>query len=204
MLLFNDLAPTVAARVEGCPHALIIEAIRDAAIEFCTRTRFHTTGYQVVLDGTEEPSFNLDEQVLDILQASMPDKPNACVHITYLNDPAADDIDTGDYVLRFVDANNFDITPEPTLAAPLTIDMVIALAPGPTATGVHEDLWRRHHETLRHGALARLFAESKKAWTDAEAANRHLLQFERDVVQAAAYAGRNRTQPGRRLRVKLA
>jgi hypothetical protein len=204
MLNFDDLAPTVAARVEGCPHVMVVEALRDAAIDFCVRTRFHAVGHQVNLDGTQEPSFDLEQQVVDILQASIDGDDEACVHVVRLNDPIADDIPDGDYVLRFVDANNFEILPAPTLTAPITLNLLLVLAPGPDATGIHEDLWRRHREDLRSGALARLYAEPSKPWSSSGAADAHRALFERAVTKAAAYAGRNRTQPGRRLRVNPA
>lgn len=202
MLMFDDIIATVAARVEGCPHGMMVEALRDAAIEFCSKTRFHTAGHQLTLDGTQEPEFNLDEQVLDIMDASIEGDADARVCIVHLNDPLWDDPPDGDYLIRFVDANAFEITPEPTLSAPVTLNLLLALAPGPDAQGIHEDLWRRHKEDLRDGALGRLMAMPKKPWAEPQLASFYLGRFERAMTDAAAYAGRNRTQPGRRLRVK--
>jgi hypothetical protein len=200
---FDDISHHVAARVEGCPHGFVVEALRDTAIDFCVRTRFHTTGHQLVLDGAEDPGFDLEEQVIDIVDASV-EGSDACVHVMYLNDPLADDLGANEYALRFTDPNEFELLPAPTLAAPVTLNLLVCLAPGPDAAGIHDDLWRRHHETLKNGALARLFAESKKVWGDPAEATRRLALYENAVTKAAAEAGRNRTQPARRLRVKPA
>jgi hypothetical protein len=201
-ITFNEMAPTVAARVEGCPHGMIIEALRDASIEFCTKTRTHTIAQQLTLDGTEQPDFGLDEQVLDIIDASIGGKrENVC--ISYANDPSdEDELEAGKYRIRFVDANNFEILPAPTVLAPITIDLMVCVAPGPTANGVHIDLWRRHHKALRNGALASLLDESGKPWANETAAAKRLKSFEDAITKEAGYAGRNRTQPARRLRVK--
>lgn len=201
-LTFNDLAPTVAARVEGCPHGLTVEALRDAAIEFCVKTRTHTIGQQLVLDGTETPNFSLDEQVIDIIDASIGGKRDN-VRISYANDPSdEDELEAGKYRIRFVDANNFEIQPAPTLLAPVTIDLMVVVAPGPTAGGIHFDLWRRHHEALRSGALARLFMEPTKPWSNPQLGAHHDGKFREAITKEAFNAGRNRTQPARRLRVK--
>lgn len=203
-ITFNEIAPTVAARVEGCPHGMIVEALRDAAIEFCKRTRTHTIAQQVTLDGTEEPDFDLDEQVLDIIDASINGKrDNVC--ISYMNDASDEEtLMTGHYRIRFTDANNFEIQPEPTLAAPITVDMMVVVAPGPTAGGIHINLWRAHHETLRSGALARLFLEPTKPWSNPQLGAYHEGKFKDAITTEAFNAGRNRAQPARRLRVKPA
>ena len=201
-LTFAEIAPTVAARVEGCPQGLIIEALRDAAIEFCTETRFHAIGQQVTLDGTETPYFGLDEQVIDIIDASIGGKrDNVC--ITYLNDPSdEEELAEGKYRIRFVDPNNFDIEPTPTVLKPVTVDLLVIVAPGPTASGIHVDLWRRHHEALRSGALSRLFLEPTKPWSNEKLGAYHAGKFSAAMTKAAGEAGRNRTQPGRRLRTQ--
>lgn len=201
MPAFADIANTVAARVEGCPHGFIIEALRDTTIDFCVRTRIMTAGHVMTLDGTETPTIDFDRQVVDIIDAKVAEPGD--VLITYLNDPVADDdIETGCYVLRMAEPNAFDLLPAPTVLAPVTIELLLVIAPGPAASSVDDSVWLRHHEALRNGALARLFDESKKPWSDPAEGARRLGLYERAVTKTAAYEGRNRTQPGRRLRVK--
>lgn len=210
-MLYTDVLGPLLARAEGCPRALAVDALRNACIEFCAETRWLTTGSQVVLDGTQVPSFDLNVQVLDICEAKVGDDP---VLVTYLNDPAAEpdalaECGDYDYALRFADPNNPTLTPAtgvaaPSVAAPVTVDLVLCVAPGPESTEIQTDLWRRWSEALKHGALERLLAEPKKPWSDTQLAAYHGGKFRDAITKAASEAGRNRTQPGRRLRVKPA
>lgn len=210
MPTYIEVIDPILARVEGCPRAVVIEALREACMEFCTRTRVLTTGTQVTLTGAEVPAFDLDTQVVDICEAKITDKD---LLVTFLNDPDAEAdtlADAGyDYALRFTDPNNAEITTadgqaEPSVAAPIVLDMLLVIAPGPTSTEIHTDLWRRYSEELKHGALARLYAELGQPWSNPAAATYRMGKFEMAVTAAAADAGRNRIQPARRLRVRPA
>lgn len=195
----------IHARVEGCPRGFVIEALRDAAIEFCKRTGFHTTWVRSVIDGTQVPRFDLVEQVFNIVDARNADETSDYpeVHVFGLNDhEEMEELADGEYAITFVDPNNIQVTPAPTPSAPLTLDLLLSIGPGPDATDLHEDLWRAHHETLRHGALARLYAEIGKPWANPDAANYRAGKFEAAISSTAAVLGRNRKQRARRLRVK--
>lgn len=213
-MLYTDVLGPLLARAEGCPRALAVDALRDTCIEFCKESRWLTTGSQVVLDGTQVPSFDLNVQVLDICEAKVGDDP---VFVTYLNNPDAepDALAEGgeyDYALRFADPNNPVLTPAtgvdaPSVAAPVTVDMVLCIAPGPESTEIPVDLWRRFSEGLKSGAIARLLTEPNKPWSGPSASQsvaRFAGKYARDLATATAEASRNRAQPGRRLRSKPA
>lgn len=207
-MLYTDVIDPILARVEGCPRALVVDAMRNSCMDFCTRTRFLTTGVSVTLTGAEVPTFDLDTQVVDILEAKITDKK---VLVTFLNDPDAEADTLGaagyDYAIRFTDPNNAEITAAdgqtaPSVATPITVEMLIAIAPGPTSTEIHTDLWRKYSEALKHGALYRLYAEPNKVWSNPSSVGYHKDEFEEAIKDASLEAGRNRIQPARRLRVR--
>jgi hypothetical protein len=192
------------ARCEGCPKGFAIEAMRDAAIEFCRETAIHTTWVQSVIDGTQVPRFDMVEQVFNIVDARnndpLADYPE--IRVLGINDhDEVDELQTGEYAIQFVDPNNITVTPAPTPEAPLTVNLLLSIGPGPDATDLHEDLWRAHHEALRHGALARLYAELGKPWANPDAAGYRRGMFEAAIRKTAALVGRNRKQRAQRLRV---
>jgi hypothetical protein len=200
---YVDVLGPVLARVEGCPIELATEAMRNSCMDFCVRTRWLTTGITLTLDGTQVPTFALDQQVVDILEAKIGDD---AVYVTYLNDPRVDEIEDGedpdyDYALRFTDASNAVLTPEPTVADPVNLEMLIVIAPGPTSTGLHEGLWRRWSEGLKFGALWRLYEEPGKPWANEKAALYCKGMYEQAIATAQAEASVNHTKPARRLRV---
>lgn len=206
-MLYTDtsaLGP-ILARAEGCPRALAVEALRNTCIHFCSESRWLTTGSQVVLDGTQVPSADLSVQVIDICEAKVVSPANKTILVTYLNDPDGDEdaLEANgeyDYSLRFADPNNPVLTPAPTVAAPVTLDLVLCIAPGPESTEIQVDLWRRFSEGLKAGAIARLLAEPNNPWTADPSMWAGI--YARALQTATAEASRNRAQPGRRLRSK--
>lgn len=210
MPAYTELLGPIVARAEGCPNVVALDALRNASIDFCIRSRWYATGTQVVLTGEEVPEFGLDTQVVDICDAKITDKD---VLVTYLNDPDAETdtlADAGyDYAIRFTDPNNAEITTaegetEPSVDDPITVDLLVILAPGPDSTEIPLELWRRWSEQLKSGALARLYAEPSMPWSNPQLAGYHHGKFEAAITDAAAEGGRNRIQPARQLRVKPA
>lgn len=203
---YTEALGPVLARVEGCPIDLATEALRNSCMDFCVRTRWLTTGITVTLDGTQSPTFDLDRQVVDILEARVDGEQ---VLVTYLNDPRADVIADGedpdyDYALRFTDPNNAELTPPATAAAPVNLEMLIVIAPGPTSTAIDVGLWRHWSEALKFGALWRLYEEPGKPWANEKAALYCKGMYEQAITKAASETGLNHTKPARRLRTRPA
>lgn len=198
-MLYLDMISALLVRAKGCPEFEAVDAMRNACIEFCTETYWLTTGNQVVVDGTEVPVTDLHTQVVDILDAKIDGED---VLVTHLNDPAIEQLDDGCYALQFTDPNNPQLTPPATTDAPVTIDLLLAIAPGPESTEITDLLWQRWSEALKHGALCRLLEVPGKPWSNADAANYHRANFAKAMTTAAAQAGRNRQNVARRLRVK--
>lgn len=199
-MLYTDAIGPLLARAEGCPRALAVDALRDTCIEFCEESRWLTTAWTLVLDGTQVPNLGMEAQVLDICEARIDGEP---VLVTHINDEAIEQLRPGEYAITFADPNNPVLTPAPSVASPVTVELLVCIAPGPESTEIHLDLWRRFKEGLQAGAIARLLTEPNKPWsTSGDAVSRFAGKYARALNDATAEAGRNRTQPGRRLRVK--
>lgn len=200
-MLYADMVQWVLSRAKGCPEDEAIDAMRNACIEFCEKTYFLTEGTTTVFDGTDAPDIDLDRQVIDILEARIQgeDEP---IPIYAMNDPDIDEMEEDDTALIFADPNHAEVIPTPTAEAPVTIEMLIAYAPGPTSNEVPDILWLRNSEALKNGALGRVLAVPGEAWSNDTKAAYHLGLFAAAITRVAGQTGRNRLTTSRRLRVK--
>lgn len=197
-MLFDDMVSGLLSKVEGCPRAEVSAAMRDSAAEFCQKTYCWTRWDQLqAAAGTGVVgALSMALLVVDILEAKT--AAGKEVAVLAANDPALQDVRDGDLVLTFDEPSIPTLQPAP--ASALQLRLFRALAPGPDATDLPDALWLKHSEALKDGCLMRLFA-SKGAWADGNLASYHGGRFERAMTAAAASYGKNRVQPGRRLRV---
>lgn len=196
---YLDMLKGVLTRVRGCPEGEAEDAMRNACMEFCTDTRVLMTGMTVTVDGTEVFTPQFQTQVLDIFEARIAGEQ---ILVTHANDPCVLELGPDEHAITFVDPSFCELTPPATTLAPVTLELLVATAPGPESTGVNDLLWLRHSEALKSGALARLFAMPGVAWSNPELAVYHEGKFREAIKKAASDNGRNRVQPGRRLRVR--
>lgn len=195
------MIPGVLVRAKGCPAIEAADAIRNACMEFCTETYCLTTGHVVVVSGTQPWPSQFETQVLDIVEARIGGKE---ILVTYANDPAVQELGPGEYALTFSDPSYAQLTPAPSADAPVTIELLLVIAPGPESTGVHDLLWLRHSEAIRDGALARVLATSDRLWSNPTLSAFHRDRFDKAMRKAKADHSQNRRKVARRLRAKPA
>lgn len=195
---YEDMLKGVLVRAKGCPEIEAIDAMRNACIEFAEKTYVLTTGSTVTVDGTEVPTYDMTRQVLDIMEARIDGKT---VLVTYMNDPAVDALCVGERAITFADPNNAVLQPPATVAAPVTIDLLLVIAPGPESEEVPDWLWLRYSSALQDGALAILLDDDGKPYGNPNKAARHRVAFDDAIRRAAANAGLNRRRKARVLRV---
>lgn len=200
-MTLDDAALTILPYVAGCPVELIARELRNAAQEFCTETKWLTTGVQVEFTGAGAAVYDMEQITVDLFEARIDGEE---IGVVRLNDPVVNDLADGQYVIQMTDADNLTLRPAATVDAPVTVDLLVAIAPGPEATLLHDDLWRRHHEALRDGALGRLYELPQRMWSNAQLAVYHLGKFATAKTKAKALTNRNRTTPALRLRVRPA
>jgi hypothetical protein len=198
-MLYLDMLKGVLGQAKGCPEDVAAEAMRDACMQFMTETRCFLDDDIVSTTGTVPAVAGMTEQVVDIVDASIDGAP---VLVTFINDPAIEDLRGDDYALTFTDPSG-DLTLTPTPTAAVNLRLLRVMAPGPESTGVADVIWLRHSEALKHGCLARLLATSKP-WGDGSAAVFHESKFRDAITKVTAEHGINRKQVARRLRVKPA
>lgn len=201
--LLNEVMP----HVPGCAVAIAVNAIRNATIEFCKRSKLMVTEQFPISSIAAEPRYSLDEygqRVVADVRAVWYDglplvaKTQAQLEVLYDNWT----VETGT-PLYYTQDNPSEIilVPSPDTALTDGITAHILFQPSRSAVTIEDWIVERHLEAIAHGALKRLFEIPKKPWSDAALVAYHHNKFESaigdaEVAQArSTMAGRLRTAP---------
>ena len=200
-MLYTDAIDPVLTRAEGCPLGFGVDALRNAAIEFCTKTQCMTTGAQVTATagGVQIPLDLTTMWIVSIIDARINGEP---VPVVAMNDPCIEEATSEYPVLLFAEPSGLFLLPEPTIGVP--IDLMLAVAPGFLSTEAPDLLWQRHSEAMLHGALSRLLAEPGKVWSNPQFAGYCRQMFDAEITKQAALYGRNRITNAQWLRSRPA
>jgi len=184
---FLSLATRLATSVPGCPQPVIVQYVRDAAIEVCERTlswRYMQPLTRVVPGVYEYPYNNptgsevhafltatinderLEPVTLEQLASMYPDWPSTDVNKR--SDPR---------LVCQIDPDNFVIAPIPDDSKTYNIKMIVALKPLRDATGMDKTVFDELEDTIMHGALQHLLVLPDKNWSDRELAAYHSKQY---------------------------
>jgi hypothetical protein len=194
---FTDMINQVMVSVPGCPEAEAVKAMRNTCIQWCEETYCLTGRNQVIFTGVGIEKTDLLTRVIDIIEARIGDE---MVKLCAMNDPALDELEDGEHALSWTDPNNVKLVPAATPAAPVMIEMLVAIGPGPEATEVPSILWLNSSEALEHGALYRLMEQPGRPWSNAPLAGYHQAKFLAAMKAKAASSASNRRVIATRLR----
>lgn len=195
---FLSLATRLATSVPGCPQPVLVQYIRDAAIEVCERTlawRYDqplitlSSGiaeypYEVPT-GTEvhafltatvnnEPMFPMTLEAIRSKYPSWPDMP-----AEQWSDPR--------YILQ-LDVDDFAVAPLPDASQPYAVRMIVALKPLRDASGMDKTVFDDLENVIMNGALQNLLVLPNKPWSDRELAVYHAKQYISKITERRARA----------------
>lgn len=195
---YQDMLRGVLSKARGCPEVEAIEQMRYACIEFCTKTRCLTNAAQITTAASRFQPVNLETfWPVDVVDARI---DGETVPVLAANDEAVADASAEDPVIVFADPSLMYVLPAPT--QPVTVELLLVVAPGQASVDVPDLLWQRHGEALTNGALGRLLAQEGTPWFKAASAQGYGLLFQQAITREAALSGKNRITRARRLRVK--
>jgi len=199
----TEMQRRVMARAKGCPLEEVVDALRDAAIEWCSETYCLTNGTQIISEpeSTDPVTLEMDDfVVLDIIGAQIDGKS---VPVVPADDERVADADAENPVIVYAgDVSGAIVVPTPE--APLAVDLLIAVTLGPAAEEVPDVVWQRHYRALTDGAIAVVREQPDRPWSNLDDAALHRAKFVDAITAAAAFYGKNRITQAQRLRVKPA
>lgn len=193
MAALIGLRSKVQPHVLGCPLPMIDDAILEAVIEFCNRSRAYrfTPADIAVVASTANYTVSdlpvgmaiawLLQAELDDVKIDTPDSGSI---------PPLWDTEKGSPSAAIV-ASETSIGLRMTPDEAGTLRVRLALRPLLTATTFPDEFNNLYREGIASGALAKLYAQPKKAWSASELVNDCRSQFD-----AAIYAAEYRADRG--------
>jgi hypothetical protein len=197
---YEMFLPEVMPWARACAEMVAIQAIRNAAIEFCSRTNWWK--YEPA------PIFFVPDQT--DYDVAIPDGTHLVLLLQAYNDRRRIYIRTSDqlahsHVLdwRTIDASQAStitqlnatqirILPVPNADTlqETGLSLLVALAPSRTSTGVLTEIYEHYAETIAQGALARLYSQMETPYSSPQAMTVARQMFNAGVDDARAEANR--------------
>lgn len=197
---YSQWVPFVLVELPACPRPLIIEAVRQSAIQFCQESGFWRKEldgfYTVATDAEYEltpPPDSTIAQILTLKVGSCPLVPKTLDDIETMYAKWREQSGKPEYFfLR--DSQTAVFVPIPDSSA-YEVRVLVTLKPSQAAHGVDECVFEEYKDAVKHGAIAYLANIPEKDWTDPnKAAYSHALFM--DGIRKA----NNRAQHGYSLR----
>ena len=183
----SDFLPEVLVEIPEVPDVLAIHHLRNAAISFCEQSTyvrsdisFNTVVDQATYVAGVDFTAPTDHRIVEIYDGRVVDNLNPIKRKTpgQLNTEMGPDwyTETGTtyYVTRET-TESVRLVMIPTAIKAVVIPA--AWKPIQTATTVDDALYDDWHETIAHGALARIYAIPRKSWSDMNTAMMHANLF---------------------------
>lgn len=171
---FTAFLPEVMPYVHDCPQLAAIQAIRNAAIEFCEKSHY----WQVDLTNADIDAGTGEYLISVPAQTALVDLIGGWYNNHRLIPKNADVLSrlyagtdwrmvTGDpiYVTK-LDGSTLTLVPTPTRTEFDALGLRVALAPARNATAISSDLYQRFAEVIAKGARARLYATPGQPYYD--------------------------------------
>lgn len=188
MIKFEDMLNDVLPDVPGCTNELAVNALRNAAIELCTKSWIYiqASDPQNTVIGQAEydlDTFNLYKPI-GIVSASFNDAALTPIGITSLNRSNLRwQDDTGTPTNYFShDYTTLRLYRIPDLVG--TLNVTIALTPAKNATGIENFIYDLYSEQLAAGAKARLMLIPNKPFSEPNTSREYRAQFSAAITDA--------------------
>lgn len=197
---WSDFLPWVLPDVRDCPDLIAADAVRNAAIEFCERSRAWRHDLDPITAAANVPEYSLDAPANTVVWEVM--------SVRFQGQPitlkAPDDLDVlmpgwqeekGEVVHYFVKdfRRTLRLVRIPGSSVPNAIRVNAALKPSVASSTVEEDFFEEHYRHVAAGAKAALLSMAAKAWTNAAKAKENSDEFDlaiaaHNVSQARGHA----------------
>jgi hypothetical protein len=188
------------------PAALVKNAIRNAAIEFCDRTWVYRVPHDPISSAGNVAEYDIETPTKT--------KPVKLHRVWYdkkeIFPKTADELaalyshwPSASGTPLYFTQRRFDaviLVPIPTASISSAITAEIAIKPSRAATGISSDIYEKYLEEIAYGAKARLFAMKAKPWSDAKLAAFNLGMFEQAVGRTKVQAVKGHTRAKLRVR----
>jgi len=182
---YDLFLPDVVQFVQDVPEIVAIQAIRNAAIQFCEKTRVLQTELEP-MDTTAEVSVyefepDIGYKVVDIMEAWYGDQlliPKAVEELTRIYRTSNwNDLDGNPYYYFRSRTQEITIVPKPSVSASAKLKLRVAVVPSRASSMIDEEIFERYYEYITIGARARLYGTAGQPYYSAKEAQIYLKRF---------------------------
>lgn len=198
MISLSDFLPGVRMDAPGCPEAVMLKAIRETVRDLCGTGLWSEDLYKISL-AAGYPEYDIELPPGAVLMTILSAKYNGSPVSVYTSNEMDDKVSnwreatgTGISAVIVDDDDVVRVYPIPTAAEADCLLLHASLKPSVTATTCG-DVFADWSETVEHGALARLKAQTGKPWTDKENVMYHNGEYSKGRAKAKARVLRGRS-----------
>lgn len=199
---FEAFFPEVLPFVAGCAGIIATNAVRNAAIEFCTGSMYwQETQDPVTVTATSFP-YDLDAPsgagVAQVLSVTVDGLPLVPATLDMLDTSGGYNwrTQTGSAISNYYQDNPKQIGLYPLPETAKTLVMRVAYAPLRTASGIEEHVYQKYLEEIAAGALGRLMLMPAQMWSNPTAGAHFRAKFMQGITDAAVAANKSFNRSG--------
>lgn len=203
-MLWSAFVPYLAPYAAACPNPLLEAEARRAAIRFFRRTRAWVEWLDPALSLAGKAEYDMDvptgADVVRVERATLGGNP---LPVLSFRD-APKDFASADLANQgLLSANRKTFVLGNAVAAGLTLQVQVALAPGLTSTGLPDDLFGLHGIDIANGALSAILALPGAGFYQPDLAMRKGALFEAAIATVAVDAWRGFAASTPRVKAKF-
>lgn len=187
-VLYSQWIPVVLVELPGCPRPLVIEAVRQATIQFCQDSGFWRKEldgfYTVATDAEYELEPPVDSTIADVLLIKVNKREIEPKTQDDLEGMYSDWRDTSGCPTCFFLRDKQTIVLLPIADDAYPVRVIATLKPTQAAQGVDEIVFEEFKDCIKHGAIAYLAKIPEKTWTNPGKSADSQAEFNAGIVKA--------------------
>ena len=199
---YDVFLPDVIQFVRDVPEIVAIQAVRNAAIQFCEETRVLQTNLDPMTGVATVSEYEMDpckyHKVVDIMEAWYGDQlliPKAVEELTRIYRTSNwNDLDGNPYYYFRNRTQEITLVPTPKVTEQAKLKLRVALAPMRSASVVDEELYERYLEYITVGARARLYDTANQPYYDPKAAMIYTKRFNDGMAEVRTRVNKGLTR----------
>ncbi len=208
MANFSDFYPEVLPEVDGCPNGLALNALRNAAIEFCEKTLVYSHLHSAISAVAAQAQYPFvppaDTVVIKIMKTWYDEKVIYPKDQDELNTLYTDwrNQDGTPFYYTQDDKRNVLLVPYPSALLADALVMRVTLKPSRAALTIIDEIYEEYGEAISSGAKARLMMMEGDniAWTNRKQAGTYMTLFRETIDETKARVAKSFTRSRQRVR----
>lgn len=200
-IAFSKFYPEVNPSVLGCPEPLMLNAVRNACIEFCSDTLY----WQEILDPADITAADLPYDIDCPSGTNVAQIMSMSINGAAITPKSADWLDANypGWATSVADSPSYYYQPDPNtfvlVPAPkttVTVVMRVAYMPARGAVSVAATLHQYYLEGIAAGAMSRLMGVPGQPWSNATMAEHYARMFSAAITNGVIDANKSYDRTG--------